>query len=34
MDYSKHVGESARQVQAVRALSTKLSATDEDFLNC
>lgn len=34
MDYSKHVGESARQVQAVRALSAKLSATDEDFLNC
>lgn len=34
MDYSKHVGESSRQVAAVRALSERLSATDAEFLGC
>lgn len=34
MDYSRHVGESSRQVMEVRALSERLSKTDSDFLNC
>jgi|GEM_PF-6038916 len=34
MDYSLHVGESSRQVEAVAALSAKLAKTDNDFLSC
>ncbi len=34
MDYSRHVGESSRQVMAVAALSARLSKTDNDFLSC
>ncbi len=34
MDYSRHVGESGRQVSAVKALSERLARTDGDFLAC
>ncbi|WP_243544144.1 class-II fumarase/aspartase family protein [Pseudodesulfovibrio tunisiensis] len=34
MDYSKHVGQSARQVAHVKETAERLGATDQDFLSC
>ncbi|MGE4298764.1 MAG: adenylosuccinate lyase family protein [Desulfovibrionaceae bacterium] len=34
MDYTRHVGESARQVAEVAALAARLSKTDSVFLDC